>query len=80
MSTYKTFFIPTTQIIEKKMDKHMGYKVDGLALNAELQALLFEYEQKGYDLISIEAITSTYSSFTYTEGLTVIMRLKEIKD
>lgn len=76
MTSYKTFFIPSTQIIEKKMDKHMGFKVDGLVLKTELQALLSEYEQKGFEFVSMQPVTSTNSNFTYTEGLLVVLKQK----
>jgi hypothetical protein len=76
MTSYKTFFISSQQLVEKKFDKMTSFKVDGLAMKTEIQALLYKYESAGYELHSTQSIMSTNGQFSYTEGLIVILKLK----
>jgi len=78
MSNYRTFFLPSEKSIpKKKMEKYTQYIVDGVNMSSQVQSLLFEYEQLGFELNTVQPILSTNSSFTYTEGLLVI--LKKVK-
>lgn len=75
MTSYRTFFLPSSrQITKKKMDTYTMFKVDGLDLASKVQALLFEYEQLGYQLVSMDNIQSTVSGMTYTEGVLVVLK------
>ncbi|MDA9773586.1 hypothetical protein N9B82_01400 [Saprospiraceae bacterium] len=75
MSNYRTFFIPSEkQKFKRKMEGYTNLLVDGENLSAKIQSLLFEYEQLSYELHSMQAIQSTASSFTYTEGMIVVLK------
>lgn len=78
MSTYKTIFIPTENLEKRKMYSATIFKVDALNLANEIQALLYEYEQKGYILDKMEAVISGTGASSYTDGFIVVLKKKEI--
>ena len=76
MPSYKVEYIHTSP--EHKKWYKVKKKVDGLTLKSELEALLLEYSQKGYKVISIESIqVGTMEGTTITDGLIVVFEKKE---
>jgi hypothetical protein len=75
MFDFKVEYIPTSQYKQKWYLQ----KVDGLKLAKEIEAMLIEYDQKGYDLITMESITSGNPSThtSQTDGMMLVFRKRK---
>lgn len=80
MHPYKVEYIYTNQ--ERKKWYQSRSKVDAWSLSKELEALLAEYHERGYELVSINPILTVeviHSSFaaSRTDGLMVTFKEME---
>ena len=78
MKVYKTFFIESKQQVGKNMNKYTTFYVDGVGLSNELEALLFTYGEKGYELHSFQPISGGKSSYSTSQGIIVVLQ-KEVE-
>ncbi|MEZ5058633.1 MAG: hypothetical protein R2879_16480 [Saprospiraceae bacterium] len=75
MFDYKVEYLPTSHYKKKW---YMN-KVDGLKLAKELEAMLIEYDEKGYELLKMDSIVTTEPSTaqTSTDGMLLVFKKKQ---
>lgn len=75
MFEIKVEYLPTSQYKEKWYLQ----KVDGLKLAKEMEAIILEYKNKGYDLFNMETIISGNPSTntSQTDGVILVFRKKQ---
>lgn len=71
---YKTFFIEAKQQFKGRAEKNYTFYPDGIALDNELEALLTKHTPDGWELHSMESITGSRHSISYTTGLLVVLQ------
>ncbi|MEZ4950123.1 MAG: hypothetical protein R2784_12150 [Saprospiraceae bacterium] len=75
MFDYKVEYLPTSHYKKKW---YMN-KVIGLKLAKELEAMLIEYDEKGYELLKMDSIVTTEPSTaqTSTDGMLLVFKKKQ---
>ena len=79
MYSTKVVYLESTFLKKTRKVKSYG-RINGLALRDDLQALLLEEEQKGYELVNVSPITGNAANWGYPAAATVglLVTLKKV--
>jgi hypothetical protein len=73
--TFKTLFIPSSFVPAKAGYKSYSAVIDGVSLSTDINAAIVEMEEKGYEFVEMESVTSAnYYSRVYTEGMILVFK------
>lgn len=71
---YLTIFVEAERVNPSKIMS--DYSINGDQLARDVQAAVVEYSKKGYQLDQVQAVTSSQSTVSYTQGMLLVFKNK----